>query len=424
MTTTVIHKESDSLQRINAQKGQLKQVWQEQQKEKMVQKAAIIYEDVDYSQEWRLAYSLSVLLSWMANSYSFATQSFAIGWLVFLWVSSFVSLTVAAIVAIVSACILALSLELLKRLVAKVTFKRWFKKRAMLLPSLALLSFISLSVLLSFYASLHLPSKLASLPKMEDISSINSSFNLQIEEFQKERDTYRINRLYKNRLASKDAKVIKQYNDDIKLLRSQYSKTVEEAKASNQLALYSWEKENVGLGYILGYIALGLELLFLLSLAYQYRYIWDCYLENAPTPSDPQPTNSKTRKKEVLSNTEELAPKAAQREGGNVNENSSNHCLTILDSEKETGSDSKDKLVINNKIIQIADNETIEEIRKIKDRLSKNWERAFTSKGLETRQRNLKQAQFWAKHLEVQYRIRVEFDSENRKVHFQTIKTA
>ncbi len=335
-------------------------------------------------------------------------SSFAMG--------GFASFTVAATIALGLALSLALCLEVLKRIIAKVTFKRYFKKSPWLLPFSALLGFIALSVGLSFYASLHIPSKLAALPALEDLSTVQAVFDAQIIEIQKERDLYRTNRLYKNRLASEDAKEIKQFNQEIKALRKQANATMEQVKLSNQTKLSNWEAQNTGLGYILGYISLGLELIFILSMAYQYRYIWDCYLENSPAPEDPNGTKKKQQNGSEES-PEEFVQNPTQRQPQNL----SNQSLTILDKEETTNSDNPKQTT---KIIKIADNETIEEIRRIKDRLSKNWERSFTSKGLKTRQRNLKQAKFWAKHLETQFHIQASLDAENRKVHFQTLKTA
>ena len=125
---------------------------------------------------------------------------------------------------------------------------------------------------------------------LKSSDAINSDFAARIADKEAERNQYRKNRLWQGRLSSKDSKVIKEYNEDIKALQGQKDEALRALNEANQRtkaavsATYQTEvervtKERQELGKQLVITAVTFEVLFLLSLCFSWWYHTECRKE-------------------------------------------------------------------------------------------------------------------------------------------------
>ncbi|MCP4440554.1 MAG: hypothetical protein GY810_16535 [Aureispira sp.] len=234
-----------------------------------------------HSQQWIGSYRAAEIYSYISNSYSFLTGGFAVGFVLFMQFKNIMPYTLAATLTAFLAFGLAFLLEILKRNTNSNFFAVGFSDYWSKATGTAVLMLMTLSIGLSFYASIHLPSATASSPKLENIDSLKAANLAELATLESKRNDFRADRLYLGKLASKDAKIVKQYDDDIKELKKVQNHVITSVTAKNDHTLLMHQNRQNEWGYTLGYIAIVLELLFILSFWYQYRFLWNSYLERS-----------------------------------------------------------------------------------------------------------------------------------------------
>jgi hypothetical protein len=246
----------------------------------------------------------------------------------------FVGINIIARVACSAA--LVLMIEAIKRESTNDVMKGVFQyKEVEKFPALLALITVSASIYISVEGAKILPSFFISdavevSAKIKSPDAINEDFAARIADKETERNQYRKNRTWKGRLASKDALVIKQYNEDIKALQMQKDEALKVLAATNQAAKTSvntgFQKEvevvtiqRQELGKQLVVTAVVFEVLFLLSLCFSWWYHTECRKEKekgGTTEVAAQPVE-KERKgtTEVHRGTTEVQPETTEVTG-------------------------------------------------------------------------------------------------------------
>lgn len=206
----------------------------------------------------------------------------------------FVGINIIARVACSAA--LVLMIEAIKRESTNDVMKGAFQyKEVEKFPALLALITVSASIYISVEGAKILPSffitdavEVSAIIKSPD--AINADFGARIADKETERNQYRKNRLWKGRLSSKDSKVIKEYNEDIKVLQAQKDEALKALNEANQSAkatisaAYQSEVESVKterqeLGKQLVITAVTFEVLFIISLCFSWWYHTECRKE-------------------------------------------------------------------------------------------------------------------------------------------------
>ena len=245
----------------------------------------------------------------------------------------FVGINIIARVACSAA--LVLMIEAIKRESSNDVMKGIFQyKEVEKFPALLALITVSASIYISVEGAKILPNFLVSdaietSAILKSPDAINADFAARITDKETERNQYRKNRTWKSRLASKDALVIKQYNEDIKVLQSQKDEALKALNTTNEAAKvslntdYKKEVERVKikrkkLSKQLVITAVTFEVLFLLSLCFSWWYHSECRKEKE-TGNTLEVTTQSTDKEivntsKVPTNTLEVTPKGTDKE--------------------------------------------------------------------------------------------------------------
>jgi hypothetical protein len=126
--------------------------------------------------------------------------------------------------------------------------------------------------------------------KQQTPDAINTDYDNRISALIAEREQHRKERTWKDRLASKDAKIIKQHNENIQALQVQKDSALAELKTENKAArttaFHVFEEhsdqvkvERADLGKQLVIAAVGFELLFVISMCFSWWYYTECEKE-------------------------------------------------------------------------------------------------------------------------------------------------
>ncbi|WP_264791456.1 hypothetical protein [Aureispira anguillae] len=382
-------------------------------------KAQEAYEQVPYCQEYRGLKNIGDVLSVLASFCSWHTQAFGLGFLTFMWLSGFLNTAVAMYMGVALGVVGSSIIEALKRIISKLFFKNYFdsKKDTSLKLGASIVLVLAASIGLSFYASLYIPNMVVDAPKLADITRMEASFDKDITELQTERNTYRKNREYKGKLRSKDANTVLLFNEKIEALKKEKKAALKTAKASNKELVNNWVTENNDNGLSIGWFMVLLEILCIGGIAFHWHYKSIARLDGSPAPEPTPPLNKQPKRKGFKStSTKDLNN---QQEVGEPAEQSHDNCLTTNATEKTDSS-----TIVDLEAVEIFDNDTVDKIKRLKDAISKNYERSFTSKAEETRANNFRKAKERAVVLEDEYGIVSWFSSGSKKVHFSTLQTA
>lgn len=209
---------------------------------------------------------------------------------------SYLFVGINLIARIACAAALVLMIEAIKRESTNDVMKGAFQyKEVEKFPALLAVITVCASIYISVEGAKILPSffiadavEMSATIKSPD--AINADFAARITDKETERNQYRKNRLWQGRLSSKDSKVIKEYNEDIKVLQAQKDEALRALNEANQRtkaaisATYQTEvkrvtKERQILGKQLVITAVTFEVLFLLSLCFSWWYHTECRKE-------------------------------------------------------------------------------------------------------------------------------------------------
>lgn len=209
---------------------------------------------------------------------------------------SYLFVNINIIARVTCSVALVLMIEVIKRESTNDVMKGLFQyKEVERFPALLALIAVSASIYISIEGAKILPNFFIADAVQERAilktpDAINEDFNNRIADKEAERNQYRKNRLWKGRLASKDSKVINQYNDDIKALQLQKDEALkalnqynEAAKinvnTNHQQATKKVNQQRTELSKQLVTTAIVFEVLFLLSLCFSWWYDTECKKE-------------------------------------------------------------------------------------------------------------------------------------------------
>lgn len=240
------------------------------------------------------------------------------------------------VVRVLCSAVLVLILEAIKRESTNDVMQGGFQAEEVeLFPTLLAVITVSASIYISVQGAKILPSILVAAaeketPMLQSPNTINEDFNARISDKENERNEYRKKRTWKGRLASKDAKIIKQYNEDIKVLQSQKDAALNSLNNYNQDLIVkanerfqganiqvSNERDNLSKQLVVA--AVTFEVLFLLSLCFSWWYYAECLKENETTEVTTQDTvNQNKGTTEVHSDTLGVQPVTLEVAGGSA----------------------------------------------------------------------------------------------------------
>lgn len=226
-----------------------------------------------YSKNYQNLYILSQCLSALGNAFSFLTCSFIIYFLLFqgtglLYISIFLALATGLVI------------EYGKRYSNELFFHSLiFKKRIRLFLASIVIVFFSISIYGSILACQYMPEQLRTTPQLISLDSIKTSYQQQIASKLSLIDTLTKKSTYRGKITRKGQKTINELNIGILDLEKSRKAEVQKAETENQKTLSQHEKKNSMYAYILAYVMLISELLFIACFWYQKQYIYNSAAE-------------------------------------------------------------------------------------------------------------------------------------------------
>jgi hypothetical protein len=243
-------------------------------------------------------------------------------------------------VRVIVSVTLLIAIEVIKRLSTNDVMQGIFQyKNVELFPAILGIATLTASIYIAVEGAKILPTLLVFDAVQEQAEqktpdAINMDYDGRIAAIITEREQHRKERTWKDRLASKDAKIIKQHNENIQALQVQKDSALAELKTENKAArtnaFHVFEDrsgqvkiERADLGQQFVTLALSLEFLFVISMCFSWWYYAECEKErqelkklketaempiNAGNTSEVKPDTSEV-KEEVLV-YEEVGPRA------------------------------------------------------------------------------------------------------------------
>ncbi|MCP4439867.1 MAG: hypothetical protein GY810_13060, partial [Aureispira sp.] len=238
------------------------------------------YQKRSYSEIWKLTYRCSLALSYLANSFSLLTGSFAISFFLFLQFENLFPKPITWLLIGVLALSIAFILELLKRSTSSNFFETGFsEKKWKLRVGTMVLLLSSFSIGLSFYGSTCLPLISQQAPPLHNLDSLEANYAQAITLKQLAIQDAAKNRRKDGSLRSQAQKTITILTKDISSLEQERRNRFQEAKQENESLLSSYHALTLSYGYLLGYMSILFELIFIACFYYVERYLWYAYLE-------------------------------------------------------------------------------------------------------------------------------------------------
>ena len=200
------------------------------------------------------------------------------------------------LVRVIVSVTLLIAIEVIKRLSTNDVMQGVFQyKHVELFPAILGIATLTASIYIAVEGAKILPSLLVfdavqEQPKQESSDAIHEDYDGRIAAIITEREQLRKERTWRNRLASKDAKIIKQYNQNIQALQIQKDSALSELKAENKAARtkafhvfeersdqVKIERSDMGQQFVI--LALTLEFLFVFSMCFSWWYYAECEKE-------------------------------------------------------------------------------------------------------------------------------------------------
>jgi hypothetical protein len=386
-----------------------------------INNAHLVFNEVPFCQEYRVLKKTGNLVSFVGSFCSWNTQAFGIGFLSFLWLSSFLNTSIAIYGGIAFGLIGATVLEVVKRIISRLFFKSYYneEKETSVRLGVSIVTIISLSIGLSFYASLYIPNMVVEAPILVESIEISAPFDTDISELQKERDKYRKNREYLGKLRTEEAAIVLDYNNQIKDLKTARNEALKVLKEGNTALVNDWVTQNNDAGVSIGWFMILLEILCIGGIAFNWYCESETRYDGAPNPNKPtSKTNRQLSDRQVVVEESTVVEEPTEEAG-----HSADNCQTVDIALGFTKA--KKRKVVSLERMQVVDNNTVDHIKRLKDSLSKNYKRSFTSKSNATRIANYDKAMQRCIELQEDYGIESIFDKENQRVGFSnTVETA
>lgn len=227
---------------------------------------------------------LALLVSYLANLFSFITAVYLVTELVMQWLGHH-SPIVSISMAVVFGLGIPLVIEYGKRKMSNTTMQPIITEGIYNpLGIVSLLAIQSLSIGISFYASQLYPEAQIEKPKTRMIASnFSTPFNDRIARMKAEIAKIREERKWKGRISNVDQKEINKLNELIEKAEDERSAAIIKEKkrlaAQNAADEQEYQKEVTGQKDILGWVTIMSEFIFLLCYQYLERYDWKSAVE-------------------------------------------------------------------------------------------------------------------------------------------------
>lgn len=274
---------------------------QEEADLRLNQKLEKLFTPKPFAKRWKTTNTAGIVLSYLCNILSGLTAFTIITFLIFQGFKP----TLGFLPSIVAAALLSVSVTATSEVIKRHSLNNFlrnliqFKRFSFPLFTLVL-SACSLSVLASFYGARQIPQIASAQSQTQQGESSEEIRNLEeeIAKLEKEKEEYFENNKKPNsfggyRLSSKYMPTYNAMLTDLSTLRKTKTEAEkkdgeEEAKSQKQE-----EKNNTELSKVLGFCALGVELIFVLSILGNWLYYWNSYKERLS--SEPQKEQDENR---------------------------------------------------------------------------------------------------------------------------------
>lgn len=394
-----------------------------------INKAHTAFNDVPYCEEYRGLKRMGNTISVIASAFSWNTQVFGIGFLAFLWLSSFLDTKVALFFGGVFGFVGASVLEFAKRIISRLFFKGFYneQKDTSLKLGSSIVVVVALSIGLSFYASLYIPNMVVDAPPLANIEEIKASFDVDVKDLQVERDKFRKSREYMGKLRKEEAAIVLEFNNKIEQLKTEKKEAIKTVKAENKALVSAWVTENNDVGFSIGWFMVLLEIFCIGGIAFNWHYQSKIRFDASPSPitSTEPPTTRKEERKGFKTTSKDNLNKERQVISNEATEAEHSHdnCQTIT-TEKEADSPTGKTKVTDLEYMEVVSNAAVDDIKRLKDAIGKNYKRSFTSANVDVRERNYDKAMNRCLSLQEKYGIECVFDVKTQKVSFKTLQAA
>lgn len=284
-------KNNNQKQHGNPYKGHIKQIAETEKEQKLIATINNTFRHDPISEQWGAAAKAALTFTWVGNSYSLLTGSFAIGVILYTQLIGMTTPLTAAFFAVLFGGGIAFLIEFSKRKANHNYFKDVFFDSPSVGVLVLVVFLMAVSITASFYASYRLPLAASPTPNYVDVELLRMEYNTNIEELKITAKNFEDAREWKGRISSEDAKKVDQYNKDIQRLKDEKRQAIANAEKENKERWEQHEAEKTSQGYLLGYISIALELLFIFCFWAYYKYLDLCRKERTPTGATQQQIN-------------------------------------------------------------------------------------------------------------------------------------
>lgn len=260
-----------------AEKEQSIQLAEERLRMKLTEELEVIKQP--YSKSRRPYYKSAIALSHLGNFYSFLTGAFCGG---FLLVSTmgFLPPILAIVLAGIGGIIGAGLLEYGKRVANnRFWFYATFLQRFDLSGIVAVAILMAISIGSSFYTATLLPSTFTAPPPMADVDSVKNYYDKQLAEKKALAKDITEKGLWKGTITGPLQLTLKALQGNMSELETKRDSAIAAANIKNETTLLLHNAETSNKGWVLGWVTLGSELLFVFCFFYQKRYLYKCAKE-------------------------------------------------------------------------------------------------------------------------------------------------
>lgn len=266
----------------NPFKKHIHNISESEKEQKLVATLAKTFKHEPISEQWGSTAGAALKFTWLGHAYSFSTGTFAIGVILY---TQFIGLStplVALLLSFLFAGGIAYLIELSKRKANHNYFKDLFLGEASSMVLVLVFMLMAVSITASFYASYRMPLAVSPTPDYVDIEAIKMEYSTNIKDLEITAKNFEQRRMWKGHLASKDGQKLDQYNRDIQRLKDEKRQAIANAELENKQIWTNHEAEKTSQGYLLGWISIGMEILFVLCFWGYYKWLDLCRKERTP----------------------------------------------------------------------------------------------------------------------------------------------
>lgn len=383
--------------------------------ERITRKAIEKFKPVPFCQEYKPVANVASSATWLSNLFSFSTQWFGIWFLTFLFLQSKLPTWLAMFLSVTVGFSGALGIEALKRVLSGRFLKKLFWEGFSVSLGAVNAVVVVLSIGLSFFASLFIPNLVTEKPQLADVAALKSEYDQQITDKKNERDTYRENRLYLGKLRKEEAAQVVEYNKEIDAIIAAKAAASKAMATENNKTIANWVESNNDYGLVLGFAMAVFELIFWIAISWVWYYDYRVAIEAGHTPSSPTPPTY-SKKREGLNKKDEIED-VEIIEGVEESE--------IVNKTGETGENGAAggdyHTIYSYERMYEDDNK---EVKRLKDLISKSYQRSFSSAKASTRRANRQKSKNLAEELAVSFGMEANFNHLDKRVLFSHLQEA